>query len=156
MDSNKIWKIFDSILNIEVSYQSFVLNDCFLQFISVRIVWLNSALNIKKMFNNLHSKSPTKTALFLSATNHFLFLEYGLGGYYICLLLSLNFYNQPPGRLLSFPSGMLTSSIKSNQFLFAKSDSLSLKEILISQLSLIVCWFLQYKCQKTISFFLLL
>ena len=70
---------------------------------------------------------------------HFLFLEYGLGGYYICLLLSLNFYNQPPGRLLSFPSGMLTSSIKSNQFLFAKSDSLSLKEILISQLSLIVC-----------------
>lgn len=65
-------------------------------------------------------------------------LEYGLDGYYIRLLL-LKFYDQPPGRLISFSSGMLTSSIKSSQFLFAKSNSLSLKEILSSQLSLIVC-----------------
>lgn len=68
-------------------------------------------------------------------------LEYGLDGYYIRLLL-LKFYDQPPGRLISFSSGMLTSSIKSSHsshFLFAKSNSLSLKEILSSQLSLIVC-----------------
>lgn len=65
---------------------------------------------------------------------HFL-LEYGLDGS-IHLLASVTTLRPTSWEITLFPSGMLTSSIKSNQFCLPRG---LLIEILISQLSLIVC-----------------
>ena len=70
--------------------------------------------------------------------------------YYICLLLSLNFYGQPSGWLISFPSQVLVFSVSSH--LLAKSNSVFTKHSHLSVLIHCMLIFTPQMSESNLSF----